>query len=86
MIEGELRFLAGGKELRASAGESILAPHGVPHTCRAVSPSGARSLTIMRGGNFEGLVREFGRPAGREELPDALGSPTPEQAGALDQA
>jgi quercetin dioxygenase-like cupin family protein len=86
VLEGELRFIAGGRELRASAGESLLAPKGVPHTYRAESPGGARYLTIMRGGDFEGLVRALGRPAERGGLPDASGPPTPEQAEALAQA
>jgi quercetin dioxygenase-like cupin family protein len=86
VLEGELRVLTGGKELRAPAGACFLAPKGVPHTYRAESPGGTRYLTIMRGGDFEGLVRAFSRPAEWKGLPDASGPPTDEQAEALAQA
>ena len=86
VLEGELRFLAGGREVRAYAGDSVLTVKGVPHTYRAESQGGARFLTIVRGGDFEGLVRALGRPAERDGLPDAAGPPSPEQAKALAQA
>jgi quercetin dioxygenase-like cupin family protein len=86
VLEGELRFLAGARELRAHAGDSVLTLKGVPHTYRAESQGGARFLTIVRGGDFEGLVRALGRPAERDGLPDAAGPPSPEQAKALAQA
>lgn len=86
VLEGELRFLAGARELRAHAGDSLLTLKGVPHTYRAESPGGARFLTIVRGGDFEGLVRALGRPAERDGLPDAAGPPSPEQAQALAEA
>ncbi|MBU8536240.1 cupin domain-containing protein [Falsiroseomonas tokyonensis] len=86
VLEGELRFLAGGREVRARAGDSVLTVKGVPHTYRAESQEGARFLTIVRGGDFEGLVRALGRPAERDGLPDAAGPPSPEQAQALAEA
>ncbi|HZH46478.1 MAG TPA: cupin domain-containing protein [Roseococcus sp.] len=85
VLEGELRFLADGRELRVAAGETFLGPKGVPHTYRAESRGGARFLTITQGGDFEGLVRALSRPAGRQGLPDAAGPPTAEEAEALAQ-
>lgn len=86
VLEGELRFLTGDKDARAAAGETLLTPKGVPHTYRVESPGGARWLTIMRGGDFEGFVRAFSRSAERRGLPNASGPPTPEQAEALARA
>lgn len=86
VLEGELRLVADGQAVRASAGETLLAPKGVPHSYRVESAGGARWLTIMRGGDFEGFVRAFSRPAERSSLPDPSGPPTPEQAEALAQA
>ncbi|WP_046865372.1 cupin domain-containing protein [Microvirga massiliensis] len=81
VLEGEVRYRVGDDERRARAGETLLAPKGIPHTYR-VESSEARMLTITRGG-FESFVRAFGRPAEREGLPDPSGPPTSEQAEAL---
>jgi quercetin dioxygenase-like cupin family protein len=86
ILEGDLRFRVGDRDIRAAAGECLLAPKGIPHTYRVESPGGARWLTIVRGGDFEGFVRAFGRPAGRGGLPDPSGPPIPEQAEALARA
>lgn len=84
MLEGEVRYRVGGQEHRASAGETLLTPKGIPHTYRAESAE-ARMLTITRG-EFETFIRAFGRPAERQGLPDSLGPPTPEHAEALARA
>jgi quercetin dioxygenase-like cupin family protein len=86
ILEGELRFRVGDKDIRATAGESLLAPKGVPHTYRVECSGGARWLTIVRGGDFEGFVRAFSRPAERNGLPNPSGPPSPEQAEALARA
>jgi quercetin dioxygenase-like cupin family protein len=83
VLEGELRVRADDADLRIGAGESILAPKGVPHTYRVESPDGARWLVITTRGDFERFVRAFSRKAERPALPTPLGPPTPEQAGAL---
>jgi quercetin dioxygenase-like cupin family protein len=84
VIEGEVRYRVGDHERRAHAGETLLAPKGIPHTYR-VESSEARMLTITRG-EFESFVRAFGRPAEREGLPEPSGPPTPDQAEALARA
>ncbi|WP_445504577.1 cupin domain-containing protein [Microvirga sp. G4-2] len=84
VLEGDVRYRVGDKERRAGAGETLLAPKGIPHTYRVESAE-ARMLTITRG-EFENFIRAFGRPAEREGLPDASGPPTPAQAEALARA
>jgi quercetin dioxygenase-like cupin family protein len=85
VLEGELRFRAGGDELRVGPGESVFAATGVPHTYRVESPDGARWLTITTRGDFERFVRSLSRPAERSELPDRR-PPTPGQVQALADA
>lgn len=65
------------------AGETLLAPKGVPHTYRVESREGARWLVVTTRGDFERFVRSLSRPAERPELPASEGPPTPEQADAL---
>lgn len=67
ILDGVMRFKVGDTEVVAQAGETLLAPKGVPHTFRIESPR-AHFLTITVGGDFEGMVREMSRPAG-EDLP-----------------
>jgi len=86
ILEGEVRFRVGDADVRAAAGETLLAPKRIPHSYRVESRQGARWLTIMKGREFEDFVRAFSRPAERPGLPDPSGPPTPEQAEALAQA
>ena len=82
MIAGDLRFQLDDQDLRLTAGETLLAPKGVPHTYR-VKPEEGRWLTVTTHGDFDGLVRSFSRAAARSELPPSSGPPTPERAEAL---
>ena len=82
ILEGELRFQVGDEEVRAGAGETLLAPKGVPHTYVVESERG-RWLVTTAHGDFERFVRSFSRPAERAELPEPSPPPTPEQAEAL---
>jgi len=83
VLEGELRIRAGDADVTIAAGETLLAPKGVPHTYRVESPEGARFLVVTTRGDFERFVRALSRPAERPELPTPHGPPTPEQADAL---
>jgi quercetin dioxygenase-like cupin family protein len=83
VLEGDLRFLLSGHELRAGAGETLIVPKGAPHTYRVESPRGARMLTVTVGKAFERLVRALGRAAERDGLPEPAGPPTPEQMKVL---
>jgi quercetin dioxygenase-like cupin family protein len=83
VLEGDLRVLAGGSELRAGAGQTLTVPKGTPHTYCVESPQGARWLTITVGQDFERFVRAVGRAAERDGLPDPSGPPTPDEVQAL---
>ncbi len=83
VLEGELRCVLGGDEVRLGAGDMLLAPKGIPHTYRVESEEGARWLVTTARGDFERFVRSLSRPAAAAELPEPSGPPTPEQAEAL---
>lgn len=82
ILEGRLRFIVDRRERIAVAGETVIAPKGLPHTFRVESPEGARILTITRGSDFETMLRQASRPAERPDLPPAS-EPTPEMIEAL---
>jgi mannose-6-phosphate isomerase-like protein (cupin superfamily) len=71
ILEGEMLFKIGNLEVMAGPGQTVVAPQGVPHAFRPVSPDGVRCLTLLTGPGFEGLLRAMGRPALRQELPPA---------------
>jgi mannose-6-phosphate isomerase-like protein (cupin superfamily) len=83
VLEGELRIRADDEDVMVGAGQSLLAPKGVPHTYRVESRTGARWLVITVGGNFERFVRAVGRQAEGPRLPPQQGPPTPDQVDAL---
>ena len=59
-----------------------LAPKGERHTYRVESER-ARWLTVTKGTDFENFVRAAGRPAERDDIPDASPPPTEEAAAGL---
>lgn len=75
IIAGEVRFQLGGRVVEGKAGDTLLAPAGIPHGFRVVSASGARMLTITRHG-FEDMLRAVARPAEHDGLPEAV-EPSP---------
>lgn len=82
LLDGELVLFVDGVAARVRAGETHLAPKGVPHTYRVVSPT-ARWLVTTTRGDFERFVHAVGRPAQGAELPAAGGPPTAEQQAAV---
>ena len=82
VIDGELTVRVGEGELRARAGDTLLAPGGVPHTYRVDSAT-ARFLAITASGEFERFVRGCSRPAEHLAPPEASGPPSPEAQEAL---
>jgi mannose-6-phosphate isomerase-like protein (cupin superfamily) len=82
ILEGRMRIRIDGKDSVALAGETVLAPKGVPHSFRVESLEGARCLTITSGGDFENMIREMGEPALCAELPPQV-EPTPAMIVAL---
>ena len=77
ILEGEMRFRVGDEDLVAVAGETLIAPKGVPHAFRVESVAGARCLTITRGADFETMLKAASRPAAAPGLPEAA-APTPD--------
>lgn len=82
ILEGEMRFRVGDKALVAGAGETLLAPKGIPHAFRVESVTGARCITITRGADFETMLKTASRPATNPGLPEAA-TPTPEMIDML---
>lgn len=82
LLDGEIVLLVDGATQRVRAGETHLAPKGVPHTYRVVSDS-ARWLVTTTNGDFERFVRAASRPAVRAELPESSGPPSADQQAAL---
>jgi uncharacterized cupin superfamily protein len=82
ILEGEFRFQIGSDERTGQAGDTVLAPKGVPHTYRVESQRG-RWLTVTRHQQFEEFVRAMARKADARELPPAGGPPSPEAIAAL---
>ncbi|WP_018427221.1 cupin domain-containing protein [Hoeflea sp. 108] len=85
ILEGVVRFNVGGKDLYGRAGQTMLAPKGVPHSYRVESAEGARCLTITTRGDFERMVREVSVPAPKAEIPPQV-APTAEVIQALTEA
>jgi mannose-6-phosphate isomerase-like protein (cupin superfamily) len=83
VLDGELQLRVGEEQLSIGAGETLLAPRGIPHTYRVTSPQGARWLIITAGGDFERFVRAMSRPAEAADTPEPADPPTPEQVAAL---
>jgi quercetin dioxygenase-like cupin family protein len=82
VIDGEVRFRVGDEERVARAGDTIVAPRGVPHGYRVESADGARCVTMTVGPDFETLVRTASRTAAEPGLPEPT-VPTPAMQAAL---
>lgn len=61
VLDGQLTLWAGDDKHVLRAGESVLAPRGVPHTLRV--DSDARWLVTSAPAGFEAFVRAVGTPA-----------------------
>jgi quercetin dioxygenase-like cupin family protein len=81
VLEGALTLAIDGAHVRVSAGESALAPKGVPHTYRVETPT-ARWHVVTTRGDFEAFVRAACREAG-DGLPEPAGPPAAEAAAAF---
>lgn len=77
VLEGAVRFSVDGEDIDVVAGQTVLAPKGIPHSYVVESEGGAKWLTVTSPGDFEGLVRAASRPATAAGLPEP-GHPTPE--------
>lgn len=77
ILAGSVRIRIDGVESVAHAGQTVIAPKGVPHSFRVESPEGARCLTITSGGDLERMIRENGQPTDRIALPPIAESGSP---------
>jgi quercetin dioxygenase-like cupin family protein len=68
VLEGELHLWVGDEMHVLRAGESMLAPRGIPHTVR-VGDSDARWLITSAPAGFEAFVRSVGTKAPSTALP-----------------
>ncbi|BCW90046.1 hypothetical protein sos41_32140 [Alphaproteobacteria bacterium SO-S41] len=82
VIDGVYRVRVGDKEVIARAGDTLVAPKGVPHNFRVESEGGGHCLVITNGAGFEAFVRELSGVAVREALPVPV-APTDAQQQAM---
>lgn len=75
ILSGTMRFRVDGRDMVAAAGQTVIAPKGLPHSFRVESPEGAHCLTITQGADFETMLRAASRPAQGATLPPQ-GAPT----------
>jgi quercetin dioxygenase-like cupin family protein len=71
VIEGEVRFRCGDRELLAGPGSFVFLPRDVPHTFVVEGDDDAHMLTLMTPGGGERFFLEGGRP------PEGPGLPPP---------
>jgi quercetin dioxygenase-like cupin family protein len=82
ILEGDFRFQIGDEERTGRAGDTVLAPKGMPHTYRVESNTG-RWLTVTTHEQFEAFVRAITRKPDARELPPIGGPPSQEAIAAL---
>lgn len=82
VLKGRLRICIGGRDVFLDAGETAMAPKGIPHSFRVESAEGAHFLAITAGKDFESMVRAASRPATHPGLPEPM-HPTEEMKAEL---
>ena len=75
VLDGNMTFYVGDTRLDMTPGSFGFGPKGVPHTFIGGAPSGARALVGFQPMQFEGFLREVGRPAPARVLPPPLAGP-----------
>jgi quercetin dioxygenase-like cupin family protein len=68
LLDGQLTLHVGEQTIALTAGQTALAPRGVPHTYRVESET-ARWLLINSPAGFERFLRAAGERAASEQLP-----------------
>jgi quercetin dioxygenase-like cupin family protein len=86
VLAGQARFTVGGRQIEVRAGDTLVAPKGLPHTFIVTSQEDAIWLTVTNNGDFERMLRSVGRPAEHDGLPPRVEKPSPAQVAALDLA
>jgi len=68
LLDGEMLFHVAGREIRATAGDTVVVPTGTAHAFLVMSPL-ARYMVVNVPGGHDGFFRAGGVPAPRAELP-----------------
>ena len=84
VLDGTLSVWVADRQARVDAGETALAPMGVPHVYRVESAT-ARWLAVVTPPRFDRFVEEVGVPAERIELPPAS-APLPDPSWLAERA
>jgi mannose-6-phosphate isomerase-like protein (cupin superfamily) len=71
VLEGDMRFLVGEKEVVAGPGTFVYIPHGTVHAWRPVGTSPVRQLLIVIPGGFEGYFDEMQKLPPPSDDPEA---------------
>jgi len=64
VLEGEITFYVGGRIIKATEGQTVFVPRGVPHCFKNCSKRESRVLVLFTPGNIEGLFEYGNLPAG----------------------
>lgn len=79
ILDGTMRFSVESKVFLAHAGQTVMAPKGIPQNFRIESADGATCLIVTQGGDFEQMVRQMSLPEPQADLPPKTAR-TPENA------
>ena len=83
ILEGDVTFEVGETTIKASAGDYVFGPRGIPHRY-TVGDQGCRMLFIMVPGGMEDVIRVTSEPAMSRTLPPPPEKePTPEEIEGL---
>jgi quercetin dioxygenase-like cupin family protein len=80
ILDGKMTFYVGDTVLEATAGSSVLAPKGIPHTF-TVDVEPTRVLVFASPAGFEHFAVALGEPAIADDPPTDLAVPGPEVLG-----
>ena len=71
ILEGTMKGFCGDQQWRATAGDFVWLPRGVPHGYAVDGDQSLRTLAICVPTGFESFVRDAGEPARERKLPPA---------------
>lgn len=74
LLEGDIRYEAGGVVHELQPGSTMYLPRGVPHRFRITGDKPARLLAFVVPGQLLDLYTQVGGPAGHREVPPPPGS------------
>jgi mannose-6-phosphate isomerase-like protein (cupin superfamily) len=84
VLEGEVKFVVGGRLLSATAGSVVYGPRGIPHAFRNVGTIPSRMSVLITPAGLERMFEEFGEPVTDLSSPPE-GPPDIERLVALNQ-